>query len=112
VTAEPRLAAHVWVGAYRRRLEAQGIPCMVARRGDATAGAVLVKLATMDGRAVVFQRSFDLMTGARAWIVLTDGPEALCDATLARQAATDPDIWVLEVEDPRGRHMLDADGLT
>jgi hypothetical protein len=106
-----RLAAHVWIGAYRRRLEAEGIACTVARRGDDTAGAVLVKLATMDGWAAVFQRSFDLMTGGRAWVVLLEGDEAECDAALARQARTDPDLWVLEVEDPKGRHMLGEEGL-
>jgi hypothetical protein len=108
---EPRLASGIWVAAYRRRLDLQGIPCFVGRRGDATAGAVLVKLATLDGRARVFQRSFDLMTGERAWTVLAEGPEAECDAALARQAGFDPDVWVIEVEDPRGRHLLDEEGL-
>jgi hypothetical protein len=84
---------------------------MIARRGDATAGAVLVKLATMDGRAQVFQRSFDLLTGERRWVVLSEGAEGECDAALARQARTDPDLWIVEVEDPKGRHMLDAEGL-
>jgi hypothetical protein len=108
---EPRLAAEIWIAAYRRRLDLQGIPCFVARRGDATAGAVLVKLATLDGQARVFQRSFDLMTGERSWITLAEGAEAECDAALARQAGFDPDVWIVEVEDPRGRHLLGEDGL-
>ena len=105
------LAAHVWVSAYRRRLELAGIPCMVVSKGDAQAGAVLVKCATMDGAASVHQRSFDLATGDRAWVVLTEGAEADCDAAIARQRGFDPDLWVLEVEDPRGRHLLGEDGL-
>jgi hypothetical protein len=106
-----RLAAGIWVAAYRARLMAEGIPCMVLRRGDETAGAVIVKVASMDGAARAYQRSFDLMSGARAWVVLAEGPEAECDAALARQARTDPDLWLLEVEDPRGRHMLGEEGL-
>ncbi|KIT16515.1 DUF1491 family protein [Jannaschia aquimarina] len=105
------LAAHIWVAAYRKRLDLLGIPCMVIARGDATAGAVMVKVATMDGAATVLHRSFDLMTGDRAWVVLTEGPERDCDAAIARQRGFDPDLWVLEVEDPRGRHLLDQDGL-
>jgi hypothetical protein len=70
---EPRLASGVWVGAYLRRLEGLAIPAFVVRRGDDTAGAVLVKLATLDGRARLFQRSFDPMTGARTWMVLAEG---------------------------------------
>ena len=106
-----RLTAAFWVAAYRRRLEMAGIPCFVVRHGDDTAGAVLVKLNTLDGRAVVHQRSFDLMTGERAWVVLAEGPEAECDAAARRQTAFDPDLWVLGVEDRAGRHMLGEGGL-
>lgn len=106
-----RLTASFWVSAYRKRLELQDIPCFVVRHGDDTGGAVLVKLNTLDGQARVFQRSFDLMTGERAWVVLTEGAEAECDAAIARQRGFDPDLWVLEVEDRQGRHLLDQEGL-
>lgn len=108
----PRLTASFWVGAYRKRLGFFDIPCFVTRHGDDDGGAVLVKLNTLDGRAQVFQRSFDLMTGDRAWITLAEGPETDCDAAIARQAGFDPDLWVLEVEDRDGRHLLDQDGLS
>lgn len=106
-----RLTADFWVGAYLARLRLADIPVFVTQRGDATAGAVLVKSATLDGRARVFQRSFDLMTGGRAWIVLAEGAEADVDATIARSRARDPDLWVIEVEDRAGRTLLDEDGL-
>ncbi|MGR3484871.1 MAG: DUF1491 family protein [Paracoccaceae bacterium] len=101
------LASRIWVDAYRARLDQQGIFAHVAARGDAVAGAVLVKCATMDGRATCHQRSFDLTSGERAWIVLAEGDEASVDAAIARQRSFDPDLWVIEVEDPRGRHLLD-----
>jgi hypothetical protein len=107
----PRLAAHVWVSAYLTRLRLADIPAYVVAKGDATAGAVLVKLATLDGRARLFQRSFDLATGARAWVVLAEGPEPEVDASIARQRAFDRDLWVVEVEDRAGRHLLDEEGL-
>ena len=107
----PRLAARVWIDAYLKRLELEMIPAHIARKGDATAGAVLVKLATMDGQATLFQRSFDLMTGERTWVVLADGPEAEVEDAARRQRSFDPDLWVIEVEDPKGRHMLDDPGL-
>ncbi len=106
-----RLTARIWVGAYLTRLRLAAIPAYVTARGDATAGAVLVKLATLDGRAQAFQRSFDLMTGGRVWVVLADGPEADVDAAISRQRRHDPDLWVIEVEDRAGRHLLDQDGL-
>jgi len=87
------------------------IPAFVVAHGDDTGGAVLVKLATLDGNAVLFQRSFDLMSGDRVWVELASGSEAGVDETVAKQRGFDPDLWVIEVEDRAGRHLLDQDGL-
>ena len=107
----PRLAAHLWVSAYIARLRAEAIPVYVVKKGDETAGAVMVKLATLDGRAALWHRTVDLMTGARAWAILAEGDEAEIDAAAARQRSFDPDLWILEVEDREGRHLLDQPGL-
>ncbi len=106
-----RLTAKFWVQAYMARLEFTGVPAYVVAHGDDTAGAVLVKLSTLDGQATAFQRSFDLMSGDRKWIVLSEGVEADVDAALAKQRSFDPDVWVIEVEDRQGRHLLDEPGL-
>ncbi|MCB1357709.1 MAG: DUF1491 family protein [Maritimibacter sp.] len=106
-----RLASGIWVGAYLARLQAEGIPVYVLARGDETAGAVLVKLATLDGAAQAYHRVVDLMSGTRRWDLLAEGPEREVDATIARQRGFDPDLWVIEVEDAKGRHLLDEPGL-
>lgn len=106
-----RLTAEFWVQAYLARLRLADIPAFVVAHGDDTAGAVLVKLNTLDGQARLFQRAFDLQSGARQWAVLAEGPEATVDAAVARQRGFDPDLWVVEVEDRAGRHLLDEDGL-
>lgn len=109
--AEPRLTAGFWVAAYLARLRQSDIPAFVVARGDGTAGAVLVKLNTLDGRATAFARSYDPAADARVWLTLTAGPEAEVDAAIARQRGFDPDLWVIEVEDRAGRHHLDEVGL-
>ncbi len=106
-----RLTADFWVSAYLARLRVYDIPAFVVRRGDATAGAVLVKLNTLDGQASCYQRSFDLLTGDRCWVTLTEGTQAEVDASIAKQCSFDPDLWVVEVEDKQGRHLLDEPGL-
>ncbi len=106
-----RLTADIWVSAYLTRLRLLEIPAFVVQRGDNTAGAVLIKLNTLDGQACCYQRSFDLMTGARRWVVLTAGQEADVDQSIAKQRSFDPDLWVIEVEDKAGRHLLDEPGL-
>ena len=106
-----RLTAEFWVHAYLARLRFQEIPAFVVTHGDDTAGAVLVKLNTLDGQATTFQRSFDLMSGERSWVELSSGVEADVDAAIARQRSFDPDLWVIEVEDRQGRHLLSQEGL-
>ncbi|MEM7506242.1 MAG: DUF1491 family protein [Pseudomonadota bacterium] len=108
--AEVRLAAGMWVSAYLARLNAEGIFAHVAHHGDDQAGAIAVKLATMDGQAVLFARAYDA-EGARIWDELHRGSETETDAMVAKQRGYDPDLWVIEVEDPKGRHMLDEPGL-
>jgi hypothetical protein len=107
-----RLATDIWVGAYLTRLRLSAIPAYVVAKGDPTAGAVLVKLNTLDGNARLYQRSFDLATGARAWVVLAEGEEAGVDASVEKQRSFDRDLWVIEVEDRAGRHLLDQEGLS
>jgi hypothetical protein len=106
-----RLTARFWVDAYLARLRFQDIPAFITAHGDDTAGAVLVKLNTLDGQARAFHRTFDLMTGDRIWDELAAGPEGDVDGSIRRQRDFDPDLWVIEVEDRSGRHLLDEPGL-
>ena len=106
-----RLATSIWVSAYLMRLSLEGIHAHVVRKGDATAGAVAIKVALMNGRAGFFTRGYG-SDGTVSWQAQAeDAEESEVDAALARQRGYDPDLWVIEVEDPRGRHMLDAPGL-
>jgi hypothetical protein len=107
-----RLTADFWVRAYLNRLRLAAIPAYVTSRGDAVAGAVIVKIATMDGRAQALQRSVDIMTGERTWMTLAEGTEAEVDDVLTRQRSRDRDLWIIEVEDRQGRHLLDEEGLS
>ncbi|WP_424966987.1 DUF1491 family protein [Dinoroseobacter sp. S375] len=106
-----RLAAGLWVQAYMMRCQIEGIPVYVEARGDGTAGAVIIKLCTLDGQACAYERRYDLMRDTRSWEVLVEGPEPEVDAALARARSRDPDLWIVAVEDRAGRHLLDAPGL-
>lgn len=107
----PRLASGLWVAAYLNRLRLAEIPAYVTQKGDATAGAVVVKVATLDGQARAYQRSFDLSSNARIWVILAEGPEVEVDAQLSRARARDRDLWVIELEDRQARTLLELDGL-
>ncbi len=107
-----RLTSDMWVSAYLTRLRLADIPVFITAKGDETAGAILVKLNTLNGLAKVWQRSVDLMSGERVWVILTEGGEADVDAAIEKQKSFDPDLWVIEVEDREGRSLLDEQGLS
>ncbi len=103
------LKTGIWASALVRRAEVAGAFATVARKGDTDAGAVLVKVATRDGRARLYAPAMD-GEGERIWLDLSAGPlgveEAAVDAYAARRVATDPDLWIVEIEDRAGRHFL------
>ena len=110
MATEPRLASGLWVAAYLRHLDAALIQGVVSARGDPVAGAVLVRVATLDGQAQLWQR-MPGPDGGRVWSCLHRAPEPEIDAALSRARRQDPDLWVIGVDDARGRHLLDQPGL-
>ena len=106
-----RLTAEIWVSAYLAHLRLHDIAAFVVAKGDAKAGAELVKQNSLNGQASVFQRTYDVQSGARQWMVLSSGTEGEVDDIIKQQRSFDPDLWVIEVEDRAGRHLLDTPGL-
>ncbi len=105
----PQLKTDFWVSALIRRAQGAGAFAALTRKGDADAGAVLVKVATLDGRARLYAPAQDA-TGERVWLDLSAGPlgcdERAVDAHAAARAAKDPDLWIVEIEDREGRSFL------
>lgn len=103
------LKTDFWASALIRRAQIGGAFAGVVRKGDTDAGAVMVKVATMDGKARLYGPARN-GEGERIWLDLSAGPlgdvEADVDAHIRKRADTDPDIWVIEVEDKLGRHFL------
>ena len=110
MVSEPRLTSDFWVQAYRNRLDLHNIPVFLRRRGDDTAGAVLIKLNTLDGKAVLYQRGF-AFDGPRGWEILIQGPDTDVENAIEKQSGFDPDLWVLEIESATGETLLDEPGL-
>jgi hypothetical protein len=101
------IATDVWVSALIRRAQMAGASAVVVRKGDARAGAVLVKAYnTVERTARLYAETIGL-DGDRLWIQPhPDTGEGELDAYAARQADYDPDIWLVEIEDREGRHFL------
>lgn len=109
-----RLKTSIWVAAYLRRCQTAGVFGAVRKRGAEEAGAVLVKVATLDGNAMLYvpapQTVYDdSRPSERLFVPIAPGPveEASVEARLTRELRFDPDAWVVETEDKAGRHFLD-----
>ena len=111
-----RLKTALWVAAYLRRCQVEGISGVVRRRGAEEAGAIFVRISRLDGTSELFgpapQSAFDAAQGATraftASLATQSAPDAAVDVYLARQVKFDPDVWIIEVEDRAGRNFLDV----
>lgn len=109
-----RLKSAIWVSAYLRRCQTEGVFGAVRRRGAEDAGAVFVKVATLDGQAMLYvpapQTAYDdERPFERVFVPASQAPqpEADVEARLAKEIRFDPDVWIVETEDRTGRHFLD-----
>ena len=87
-----------------RRCRVNGIDAYLVRRGDEHAGAILIKHNRFEAGCTVYVPTTS-PDGGRAWRRGTGDdplPEGDADAYIARQRGYDPDLWVIEIEDPRG----------
>lgn len=104
------LKTDFWASALIRRASNAGAFAGVTRKGDTDAGAVLVKVATLNGKARLYAPARD-GDGERIWLDLSAGPlgdvEGDVDAYVRKRSGTDPDLWVIEIEDKHGRHFLE-----
>jgi len=111
-----RLKTALWVAAYLRRCQVEGAFAVVRRRGAEEAGAIFVRICRLDGTSDLFQpapqSALATSRGAdRTFIASFSRQPAQDDAVeakLAREIKFDPDLWIVEVEEPTGRNFLDV----
>jgi hypothetical protein len=112
---EMRLKSALWVAAYIRRCQVEGLFAVVRRRGAEEAGAVFVRVSRLDGTSDLYgpapQSAFDAAEGsARAFapsLKALPAPDAEVEAYLAREVKFDSDVWIVELDDREGRNFLD-----
>lgn len=109
-----RLKSSIWVAAYLRRCQTEGVFGAVRRRGAEEAGAVFVKVALLNGNAMLYvpapQTVYDDSRPIeRLFMSISKEPvpEPSVEERLQKEVRFDPDAWIVETEDRAGRHFLD-----
>lgn len=109
-----RLKSNIWVSAYLRRCQTEGVFGAVRRRGAEEAGAVFVKVSLLDGNAMLYvpapQTSYDDGRPVDRFFVPAAPqpmPEPAVEERLTKELRFDPDAWIVETEDRAGRHFLE-----
>ena len=101
------LPSDLVINAQIRIAARDGVPITVLQRGDPNSGAIILKINRLDGTAAVLtQVRYDeelvwYPANETVWV-----SEAEADAYLASQRQMDPDSWLLEIEDRKGRHWF------
>ncbi|MDB5596748.1 MAG: uncharacterized protein JWM36_3709 [Hyphomicrobiales bacterium] len=109
------LRADIWVAAYLRRCGVEGAFAVLRKRGSPEAGAIFVKVDRLDGQAAVYgpapqSQLADREGVDRLWARMHAEPwidPLAAEERLRREMAFDPDLWLIEVEDRKGRCFLD-----
>ncbi len=102
----PRLKAGIFARALIRRAEVAGAQAFVGRKGSEEAGAVVLKVARLDGTCLILNQVRD-GKGELAWAKVMDGAEDKAASWLDKQVKFDPDLWIIEIEDRQGRAFVD-----
>jgi hypothetical protein len=102
--SEDRLSTDLLVSAATRLAEKEGVPVTVVHRGDPNSGTLILKINLLNGTARVLTEVRD--GDNRVWTPATSTDpvsDAAAEAYLSRQADIDPDVWLIEIEDKKGR---------
>lgn len=106
--ATPRLKAGIFVRALLRRVQVEGASAFIVRSGAEEAGSIILIVARLDGTVLVLNQVRDAK-GALAWAKALGGwsDEARAATWCDKQVKFDPDLWLVEIEDPQGRAFVD-----
>lgn len=109
-----QIPTQLWAAGYLRTVQSAGAFAAVVRHGDDGRGAVIVVVRALDGTAALYVPAPSYVAAAagraeRSFMTALPPGTAEADVTqrIGRETTFDPDAWVIEVEDRRGRHFLD-----
>ncbi|MCB1536533.1 MAG: DUF1491 family protein [Rhodoblastus sp.] len=107
-----RLRADIFVAALIRRAQVEGAYSTLRRRGAPEAGAIFVRVDRLDGVSALFgpaPQSEINEDGDRLFRRMHDEEwidNLAVEERLRRELKFDPDLWIVDIEDRKGRDFL------
>ena len=107
-----RLRADIFVAALIRRAQVEGAYAILRRRGAPEAGAIFVRVDRLDGVSALFgpaPQSEINEDGDRLFRRMHDEEwidNLVVEERLRREMKFDPDLWIVDIEDRKGRDFL------
>lgn len=101
--SDDRLPTALWVEGHLARLSALGRPYYIIQKGNYASGLVILKINALNETCRLLQQQRNFMTDMLEWAPALKSEEVAekdADAYIERATARDPDLWVIEVEDP------------
>ena len=94
------LNSEFWVKAFLKNHSLKGRPGYVIRRGHESAGEIIIKVNSCNGNCRLFRRYFELDKETYHWSCVLEDKEQKIDEYIKKQISFDPDLWVIEIENP------------
>ena len=108
--SEPALKAGIWVKAQLKMCDINFMSAYIVRKGDPDAGAIILVLDRFAEGCDVFTQARTI-EGERGWVQAAKGKAMSREEMSAfteRQISRDPDLWILEIEDPGRKYEMDG----
>ncbi len=109
--SDDRIHTGIIVEGAVARLNANATPVYIINKGAYAGGLILVKIDTLGAGCIVLIQQRDLMSNELGWFkILGDDPvdTQTADEYITRAIKSDPDLWVIEVEDRGGSNPFEG----
>ena len=108
---DARLPTNLWVDAVLTPLNARGLYYYITQKGNPHSGMLLLKLNGLRGKVRLRTQERNFMDDTLEWIDPLEQEildESKADEYIQRAIDRDPDLWVIEIEDPEMNNPFEA----
>jgi len=104
----PRLTSKLRVNVLMRQAQAHGRGVMILAKGDETSGVLLIQCVDRGAFHTLLERQMTA-SGGYAWVAAGPPDLGVGDGLaryIERRRASDPDLWVVELDIPNGERFV------